>query len=91
MSRKLSNAALLVAGALCIGLAAYYWVTPASALPHYLPGYDPSIARVHFKHGLGALIVGAALLVWVWFRTGKRDGAEAAGSSGASAGSADDK
>jgi hypothetical protein len=69
---KTFNVVLVVVGILFIGLAVFYWMTPANMLPSYLPGYDTTITRVHFKHGLGALIVGIAILVWVWFRTGKK-------------------
>ncbi len=55
-----------------LGLAWIYWSTPASALPTYLPGYDASVLTVHFKHGLGALIVALGLFVFAWFESGKK-------------------
>ena len=76
--KKTLDILLVLVGVVCVILAFVYWMTPANALPSYLPGYSPTLATVHFKHGLGALIVGFALFVWVWFRTGKK----AAGVSG---------
>jgi len=57
---------------LCLVLAVVYWTVPAGSLPTYLPGYEPGVVAVHFKHGLAALIVGIALLIFVWFKTGKK-------------------
>jgi hypothetical protein len=70
--KKPLNILGIVLGIAFVALAAVYWTTPANALPSFFPGYDPALSVIHFKHGLGALIVGAALLVWVWFRTGKK-------------------
>jgi hypothetical protein len=59
-------------GILFIGLAIVYWTTPASALPHFLPGYDPAMAGVHVKHGLAAFALAILLFIYVWFATGKK-------------------
>lgn len=75
--KKTLNVLAVVIGALFVILAFVYWTTPASALPSYLPGYDPVMNTVHFKHGLGAIIVAAAFFVFVWFRTGKKAGGSA--------------
>ena len=69
---KTINVIAILLGVVCIFLALIYWMMPASALPAYLPGYNPALNTVHFKHGLGALILGLALFVFVWFRTGKK-------------------
>ncbi len=69
---KTINVLAAVLGVLFVVLAIYYWMTPANMLPAYLPGYNPAMATAHFKHGLGSLIVGLALFVFVWFRTGKK-------------------
>jgi len=70
--KKTINVIAVVLGALFVILAVVYWTTPASALPSYLPGHDPAMSAVHFKHGLAAIIVAAALFILVWFRTGKK-------------------
>lgn len=62
----------VVLGVACLALAGFYWVTPAGALPHYLPGYTAGSTHVHFKHGLGMLILGLALFAFGWFRSGSK-------------------
>lgn len=61
-----------IIGILFIILALVYWTTPAGALPPYLPGYEAGASHIHFKHGLGSLIVGAAIFIFVWFKTGPK-------------------
>lgn len=63
----------VVLGVLCVGLAIYYWVTPANTLPSFFPGYDAAMTGIHFKHGLAALILGVLLFVYAWFSTGKKN------------------
>jgi len=79
---KAINIIAVLLGAICLFLAIIYWIMPASALPAYLPGYDPALNAIHFKHGLAALILGLALFVFVWFRTGKKKIAQVSDSSG---------
>lgn len=62
----------VVLGVACLGLAAFYWMTPAGSLPHYLPGYEAGSAHVHFKHGLGMLILALALFAFGWFQSGAK-------------------
>jgi O-antigen/teichoic acid export membrane protein len=57
----------VLAGILSIGLAIYYWMTPAGALPTFIPGHEAGVTTVHFKHGLGMLIIGVGLFVYAWF------------------------
>jgi hypothetical protein len=61
-----------VAGVACIIAACVYWFTPASALPHFMPGYDPSMATPHIKHGIAAAVVGLALFAYAWFASAKK-------------------
>jgi hypothetical protein len=61
-----------VLGVVFMILAWVYWSTPANALPTYLPGYDAGMITVHFKHGLGALVVALGLFVFAWFESGKK-------------------
>jgi len=61
-----------ILGVVFLILAFVYWTTPASSLPTYLPGYDPAMGGIHFKHGLAALIVAVGLFIVVWFKTGKK-------------------
>jgi hypothetical protein len=65
--RKTLAWAALIAGIVCLVLAVVYWTVPASSLPGFMPGYEAGVTAVHFKHGLAAVVVGLALLVYAWF------------------------
>jgi len=71
-SERLLVAAALALGVALIVLAVVYWTTAAGSLPSFFPGYQAGSSHVHFKHGLAALLVGLAVLVCVWFRTGPK-------------------
>lgn len=62
----------VILGVALLGLALFYWTTPAESLPHYLPGYEAGRATVHFKHGLAALILACFLFVFAWFKSGPK-------------------
>jgi NADH:ubiquinone oxidoreductase subunit 2 (subunit N) len=62
----------VVVGLIFIGLAALYWLTPAGGLPTYVPGFEQGSTRIHFKHGLGMLILGLGALAFAWFRSGAK-------------------
>ena len=62
----------VVFGIAFVALSIFYWTTPANMLPAFLPGHDPSLATVHMKHGVAALVVGLALLVYAWFASAKK-------------------
>lgn len=65
-------AVAVIVGLAFIGLAALYWLTPAGELPAFVPGYAPGSIKPHFNHGLGALVIGLAVLVFAWFRSRAR-------------------
>jgi hypothetical protein len=71
MNRKWAMVALVL-GVVFLGLAIFYWITPASALPSFFPGYDPAMAGVHVKHGIAAFGLGILCFVYAWFATGKK-------------------
>ena len=56
-------------GLVFLALAVLYWLTPAGDLPSFLPGFEAGVARVHYKHGLGSLIVALALFAFAWFQS----------------------
>lgn len=65
----------IIAGLLGVFLliaAIIYWMSPASSLPSFLPGYDPSLSAHHLKHGIGAFILALGAFAFVWFQTGKK-------------------
>lgn len=69
--RKLFLTGLVIAGVLFFILAYVYWTTPAHSLPHYLPGFQADSSKIHFKHGLGSLILGLGAFILLWFQSGK--------------------
>ena len=62
----------VVVGLALIALAVLYWIEPASSLPSFIPGHEAGSAQHHVKHGIAAFFVGVSLLVYAWFRTGKK-------------------
>jgi hypothetical protein len=58
-----------ILGVVFLALAAFYWLTPAGSLPAFLPGFEAGSDHVHFKHGLGALILALALFAFAWFQS----------------------
>jgi uncharacterized membrane protein HdeD (DUF308 family) len=62
----------IVVGVLLILLGLVYFVEPAKSLPGFLPGHEAGSAHHHVKHGIAALFVGLACLVYAWFNTGKK-------------------
>jgi hypothetical protein len=68
MTRPLPLIAGLI-GLVFLALAVYYWLTPADSLPAFLPGYEAGVDRIHYKHGLGALILALALFAFAWFQS----------------------
>jgi len=61
-----------ILGIALLALTAVYWFEPAGSLPAFLPGYEAGSPHVHFKHGLGTLILALALFAFAWFQTGPR-------------------
>ena len=59
----------LTLGVACIAAAVMYFVTPAGNLPAYIPGFIADSTKIHYKHGIGALILGLALFAFAWFRS----------------------
>lgn len=72
MNKKTIIWGSIVLGIIFLGLAIFYFVTPANHLPHFLPGYDASVTKAHFKHGIASLILGLGLFVLAWFQSGKK-------------------
>jgi hypothetical protein len=70
-NRALVPLALLAALVLIV-LAVVYFVEPAKSLPSWIPGHEAGSAHHHVKHGLAALFLGLACLVYAWFATGKK-------------------
>jgi uncharacterized membrane protein HdeD (DUF308 family) len=62
----------IVVGVLLILVGLVYFIEPAKSLPGFFPGHEAGSAHHHVKHGIAALFVGLACLVYAWFQTGKK-------------------
>ena len=61
--------AALVLGVIFLILAVYYWLTPAGALPGFLPGYEQSVEAHHVKHAIASLVIAVVLFCFAWFQS----------------------
>jgi uncharacterized membrane protein HdeD (DUF308 family) len=68
--RKLLVVLAIVLGVALIVVGIVYFVEPASSLPSFFPGHEAGSSHHHVKHGLAAVLVGLACLVFAWFNTG---------------------
>jgi hypothetical protein len=59
----------LVIGLFFLALAALYFLVPANALPHFMPGYDPAESKIHITHALGFLVIAIVSFAMSWFRS----------------------
>ena len=71
------NNTSIAVGAIVVGvgfllLAGIYWTHTAGSLPGFLPGFEGGSTHVHFKHGLGSLIVALGLFAFAWFKSGRK-------------------
>lgn len=55
-----------------VGLAVYYWKTPADMLPSFMPGYEKGVSATHLKHGIAALVLAVGAGVLAWFLSGSK-------------------
>ncbi len=72
MPRRMRKPLPLLAGLLGIvflALAGMYWLIPAGSLPAFFPGFEAGSPHVHFKHGLGSLILALGLFAFAWFQS----------------------
>jgi len=56
-------------GALLAVVAVVYFLTPSGNLSNMMPGFIPNGTNIHYKHGVGALILGLALFAFAWFKS----------------------
>jgi hypothetical protein len=55
-------------GVVLLVIAAVYFLLPADQLPGFFPGHEAGVARMHYKHGIVAGVIGVLLLgagVWI--------------------------
>lgn len=71
MDKKLLLISAVAAGMLLIVISGIYFITPAKSLPSFFPGFDPTLTKTHFKHAIGALLLGLGAFIFAWFESGK--------------------
>jgi len=69
-------ATAVVLGIVFIVLGIVYFAVPAGSLPSWIPGHEAGSSHHHVKHGIASFLLGAALLIFAWFQTGKKGSAE---------------
>ncbi len=62
----------VVVGVVLVIVAVIYFIQPANALPSFLPGYDVTEIKHHYKHGVASLLLGLAAFALAWFQSGKK-------------------
>jgi uncharacterized membrane protein HdeD (DUF308 family) len=67
---RLVVALAVVAGVVLLVLGLVYFAEPAKSLPSFIPGHQAGSAHHHVKHGIAAVLLGCACLVFAWFRSG---------------------
>jgi uncharacterized membrane protein HdeD (DUF308 family) len=60
----------IVAGVVLIVIGVVYFALPAKSLPGFFPGHQAGSTHHHVKHGIAAVLLGLACLVFAWFRSG---------------------
>jgi len=71
MNKLLAVVAILL-GLILIVSGVVYFIEPARYLPSFFPGYDRSLMSHHYKHGIGAILLGIACFIFAWFQSGKK-------------------
>ena len=69
MNNKTIVWSAIIIGIIFVAIALYYWITPAGSLASFVPGFEPGVTTIHFKHGLASLILGLGLFVVAWFKS----------------------
>jgi hypothetical protein len=71
-SDRVLAVAALVLGIVFIVIGVVYFIEPASSLPGFFPGHQSGSSHHHAKHGIAAVLLGAACLVFAWFKSGPK-------------------
>ena len=69
---KMIGIAAALLGVVCVVMACIYWLTPASGLPSFVPGYSANVDKIHVTHGIGALVAGLVLFGVAWFANAQK-------------------
>lgn len=74
--KKLLTFIIAILGILLVIIGSMYLIEPAKSLPTFFPGYDGALLTKHYKHGIGAIILGLACFAFTWFNSGKKSSEE---------------
>jgi divalent metal cation (Fe/Co/Zn/Cd) transporter len=66
------TAALVLVGIVLVIVGIVYFAESAANLPGFFPGHQAGSSHHHTKHGIAAVVVGAAALIGAWISTGKK-------------------
>ncbi|MDX6668244.1 MAG: hypothetical protein QOK04_1624 [Solirubrobacteraceae bacterium] len=66
----------ILLGIVLLVVAVVYFADSASSLPSFFPGHQAGSSHVHVKHGIAALVLGLGCMVFAWFQTGPKAGAQ---------------
>jgi hypothetical protein len=66
----------ILLGIVLLVVAVVYFAESARSLPSFFPGHEAGSSHVHVKHGIAALVLGLGCLVFAWFQTGPKAGAQ---------------
>ncbi len=62
----------VILGIALIVVGIVYFAEPAGSLPSFFPGHQAGSTHHHTKHGIAAVLLGLACLVFAWFNTGPK-------------------
>jgi uncharacterized membrane protein HdeD (DUF308 family) len=66
----------VILGIILIVIGIVYFVESANSLPSFFPGHEAGSTHHHTKHGIAAVLLGVACLVFAWFNTGSKKSTE---------------
>ncbi len=61
--------AAVILGIVLIIISIVYFAEPAKSLPSFFPGHQAASNHHHTKHGIAALLLGIACLIFAWFKS----------------------
>jgi uncharacterized membrane-anchored protein YitT (DUF2179 family) len=72
MNKKTIVWGSIVLGIIFVALSLFYFVTPAGALPAFMPGFEAGSSHIHLKHAIASLVLAIALFILAWFKSGPK-------------------
>ncbi len=77
--RKLLVIMSIVLAVVFVLLAVVYFTTAAQDLPGFVPGHKTGSTRLHTKHGIAMLVLGAFSVAGAWMLSGPATRSDAGG------------